>query len=194
MIIKSPIPSFTNKDVKVIAKKTVCSGFFNMIHDKIRHKLFAGGWSKTFFREVLEHNTIAGMLLFDPIQDCVVLIEQFRIDTLHDQTSSWLLEIVAGIIQTDEEATQMAKKEALEAANLTIQEIIPICQYWVSPGGTSEKMYLFCAKIDAQLAGGVFDLDEEHQDIKSVILPTVQAIALIDQSRMCNAASIISLQ
>ena len=189
-----PTPSFTANDVDIMAKKTLYSGFFTMVHYKIRHKLFNGGWSQPFEREIFEHNAAVGVLLFDPIQDCVVLIEQFRIGALNDPTSPWLLEIVAGLIQTDDKAEQIARKEVQEETNLTIQAIIPICQYWASPGGTSEKMHLFCARIDAQLAGGVFGADDEHEDIKSIILPTAQAVALINQHRICNAASIISLQ
>src|SRR5690554_7851398 len=46
----------------------------------------------------------------------LVLVEQFRIGALDKSPVPWLLEIVAGLIDTDEEPAEVARREAREEA------------------------------------------------------------------------------
>ena len=73
-----------------------------------------------FERELLQRGHAAGVLLFDPVLDQVVLIEQFRVGALPqsagDITSPWLLELVAGVIDADERAEAGARpRKSLDA-------------------------------------------------------------------------------
>ena len=43
---------------------------------------------------------------------------------------------------------QVAKSELREEAGLSVDELIPICEYLVSAGGTDEKMQLYCGLVD----------------------------------------------
>src|SRR3989338_685097 len=87
-------------DVALVSRTAGYRGFFSIDTIRLRHKLFAGGWSREFERELFMRGHAAGVLLYDPDLDKVVLVEQFRIgaieDAQRDGRSPWLLEIVAG--------------------------------------------------------------------------------------------------
>ena len=84
-------------DVEIAARDVAFKGFFRIEKIRLRHRMFAGGWSGYFERELFERGEAVCVLLFDPQRDCVVLTEQFRIGALADEHSPWLLELVAGL-------------------------------------------------------------------------------------------------
>jgi len=179
-----------------ILDKTVCyDGFFRMERYRLRHRLFNGAWSRVLTRELFERGHAAAVLPYDPVRDAVVLVEQFRIGALEAPGDPWLLEIVAGIIDHDDETPQdVVRREAVEEANCQIQELVHICDYFVSPGGTSERISLFCGKVDAAGTGGLHGLAAEEEDIRVLVVPFPEAIALLHAGKINSAAPIIALQ
>ncbi len=101
-----------NNDVEVL-EKTVCfEGFFRLERYRLRHRLFNGDWSQTVQRELFERGHAAAVLPYDPVTNEVVLIEQFRVGAMNAPGGPWLLEIVAGIIEDNEAAEDVVKREA----------------------------------------------------------------------------------
>lgn len=90
-------------------------------------------------REIFERGHAAVLLPYDPVRDEVVLIEQLRIAAVDTSNSPWLLEMVAGMIETGESVEDVPPRSAgrgrrggraLQAgAELSGQ-----------PGGTSERL------------------------------------------------------
>lgn len=144
----------TNTDVEILEKTMGYEGFFRIERYRLRHRLFNGDWSRPLVREVFERGHAAAVLPYDPILDAVVLIEQFRVGALTAPDGPWLLEIVAGMIETDETAEEVVKRESVEEADCAITDLIPLHDYLVSPGGTTERIALFCGRVDATHAGG----------------------------------------
>jgi ADP-ribose pyrophosphatase len=178
-----------------ILDKTLCyDGFFRMERYRLRHQLFRGGWSRPLVRELFERGHAAAVLPYDPILDRIILVEQFRIGALEAPGGPWLLEIVAGIIEPRETPQAVVRREALEEANCTIQELFHICDYCVSPGGTSERITLFCGKVDASHAGGIYGAPEEDEDIRVLVLSYQEALAFLQAGKINSAAPIIALQ
>lgn len=184
-------------DLRVeILDKTVCyNGFFRIERYHLRHRLFSGAWSRELTRELFERGHAVAVLPYDPVLDAVVLVEQFRIGALEAPGDPWLLEIVAGVIDhPDETPEDVARREAVEEANCHLQDVVHICDYFVSPGGTSERISLFCGKVDATEAGGVYGLAEEAEDIRVVVVPFAEAMAQLRAGNIKSAAPIIALQ
>jgi len=178
-----------------ILDKTVCyDGFFRMERYRLRHRLFSGAWSRVLTRELFERGHAAAVLPYDPALDAVVLVEQFRIGALEAPGSPWLLEIVAGIIEPDETSEDVVRREAVEEANCQIQALIHIYDYFVSPGGTSERISLFCGQVDAAGAGGLHGLAAEEEDIRVIVVPLAEALAQMHAGKINSAAPIIALQ
>ncbi len=74
-------------DVKILDKKNLHEGFARLEKYKLKHRLFAGGWSQPFERELLIRYNAVAVLPYDPNLDKVVLVEQFRVGTLEDEHS-----------------------------------------------------------------------------------------------------------
>ena len=124
----------------------------------------------------------------------VVLVEQFRIGALEAPGDPWLLEIVAGVIDKPDETPEDVVRVKPSKRPTAIQDIVHICDYFVSPGGTSERISLFCGKVDAVGVGGVCGLEEEAEDIRVTVVPFPEAIAQLQAGNIKSAAPIIALQ
>lgn len=187
---------FSQSDQEIINKERLYNGFFKIDRFDIQHELFAGGKSPVFTRELFERGEAAAVLLYDQVNDIVVLTEQYRIGAAFDnaQTTPWLLEVVAGIIEEGERPEDVARRESQEEAGCSITKLTHISSYWSSPGGTSEKIHLYCALIDSSGLGGLHGLAEENEDILVRLIPFSDAYLAIESGEINNAATIIALQ
>lgn len=185
---------FTMNDVEILEQETVYRGYFSVEKYQLKHRLFKGGWSQSITREVFERGHAAAVLLFDPVLNKVVLIQQFRAGVFASGHAPWLVEVVAGIIGVDETPAEVAIRETQEEAGLTAQTLIPICQYWASPGACTETIHLYCARVDASQAGGVYGLVEEHEDIQVHVIELNAAYQLLKVGKIKDAPTIIALQ
>ena len=181
-------------DTEVISRENCHSGFLQLDRRQLRHKLFAGGWSKVMDRELVVKGQAVGVLLFDPSREEVVLVRQFRVGMIDEKHSPWLLELVAGMVEEKEDLLEVARREAEEESNCSPENLIEICSYYNSPGTSNEKLSLFCGQVDAGNAGGVFGLSEEHEDIQVVVLPVNALFAAVDSGLINNAMTIIASQ
>jgi ADP-ribose pyrophosphatase len=190
-----PDPVRSGNDFTIISKEVAYQGHFQIEKYKLQFRLYSGEWSEVFERELFERGCSVAALLYDPILDQVVLIEQFRVGALQDKTSPWLIELVAGVIDNpDETAEQVVIRESAEEAGLEPATLLPICQYWASPGGSSELVSLFCAKVDASHAGGIFGLAHEHENIRAFVASSQDAFNGCRSGRINNGSTIIALQ
>ncbi|GMQ53273.1 NUDIX domain-containing protein [Halopseudomonas aestusnigri] len=186
--------SFTRADVEIISREDGFRGFYRLDVLQLRHRLFDGGWGPVLRRELFVRHDAVCVLPYDPWLDQLVLIEQVRVGALEKSDSPWMLELVAGLIDTDEVPEQVAHREAQEEAGLTLLSLHPITRYFPSPGGSDERVYLYCALVDSRGAGGIHGLAEEGEDIRVSLWPRAEAIAAVEDGRIDNAASIIALQ
>ncbi len=185
---------FDRSDVKILEKKIVYQGHFQLEQWKVKFRLFNGNWSTTQTREIFERGEAVGILLFDVNSNQLVLIEQFRVGIVGKTSNPWLIEIAAGVIDKNESLEHVARRETQEETGLEISNLYPICQYWVSPGGSSERIYLFCGQVDAQLAKGIHGVMDEGEDIRVCVLNLKVAYNLLNQGKFNNSSTIIALQ
>lgn len=183
-----------NYELEILDKEVCYQGFFRLERYRLRHALFGGGWSRELTRELFERGRAVAILLYDPERDCVVLTEQFRIGALSAPGGPWLLEIVAGIVDEQEAGEDVARREAMEEAGCTVLDLIPICEYLVSPGGTSEQIKVYCGRVDASEAGGIRGLAHEGEDIRVHVVPLAEALDMLNAGRIDSASPIIALQ
>jgi ADP-ribose pyrophosphatase len=181
--------------IEIIDRETAYQGFFRIDRYRLRHRLYSGGWSGELAREVFERGNAVGVLLYDPADDALVLIEQFRLAAHLAGFAAWQLEIVAGIIdRPGESAREVVRREAQEEAGLTIDgEVLPIHRYLTSPGGSTETVALYCGRVDSSDAGGIHGLADEHEDIKVVVKRYDETMALLRGGKIDNGFTIVAL-
>ena len=185
----------TAKDDVLVEQRERCfQGFYRLDRLQLKHRLFAGNMGPTISRELFVRPDAVCVLPYDPHTDSVVLVEQFRIGALDKSPKPWLLEIVAGLIDTDEEPAEVARREAREEADLELHELLPVMTYYPSPGGSDERVYLYVGRCSTVGVGGVFGVEEEGEDIRVHVWPLADALQAVQNGSIDNAASIIALQ
>ncbi|CAI1580644.1 ADP-ribose pyrophosphatase [Serratia quinivorans] len=189
----SPV-TLDENDVEIIARETLYRGFFSLNLYRFRHRLFNGGMSPEIKREIFERGHAAVLLPYDPVRDEVVLIEQLRIAAIDSSNSPWLLEMVAGMIETGESVEDVCRREAQEEAGVEIGRCKPVLSYLASPGGTSERLSIMVGEVDATTAVGIHGLIDEHEDIRVHVVSREQAYRWVEEGAIDNAASVIALQ
>lgn len=184
------------KDVEIKKDTLIHDGFCRIRRYEMRHRCFSGKWTQSYTRELMIKPRVAAALPYDPRKDQVVLIEQFRVGALGQNETPWLIEIVAGIMDKThaESYEELIKREMYEESGLEIEALLPVCDYLVTPGCSTEKVKLFCAIVDSAKAPKFCGLIEENEDIKIHVISTKEAFAAVRSGQINNAAAIIALQ
>ena len=185
---------FQASDVRIEKRETVFRGFFRMDKLWLTHPRFDGREMPIFTRELFIRGDATCVLPYDPVRDEVVLLEQFRLGALGRDQSPWLLELVAGMNEEGETPEEVARREGQEEAGLVFHELSKICDYLVSPGGSTEMIHLFCGLVSTEEAGGLYGIEHEHEDIRAHVLGAGEAIGMMEAGQVNNAAGIIALQ
>ena len=191
---ESTKPSFTRSDLSLLQHEVCYQGFYRLSRLTLEHPKFEGDSSGAFVRELFERGDSAAVLLFDPERDKLLLVEQFRVGALGDETSPWLIECVAGIVEEGESPDEVVVREAREEAGCEVKQLEKIFSYWVSPGGSDERMHLYCGCIDSAGLGGIHGLDDEHEDIRVLVLSGDEAISLMGSQRIDNSLTLLAMQ
>lgn len=179
------------QDVEIKEDNSIGGEYFQLRSLSLRHRQFSGEWSPWLVRELVCRQDAAAILLFDPKLKKLVMVEQFRIGLVkrqHEQ-SPWLLEIVAGLLETGEDPVSTIKREAQEEAGCEVKQLHKIMEFYNTPGGFSEKTSLFYGTVDAQNAGGVHGLAHEHEDIKVHLVAVEEILTALDNGQFVTSAS-----
>lgn len=185
----------TNDDVDILSVQRRYEGFLKIDEYRLRHRLFAGGWSPVIAREMMERGHAVCAALYDPTCDMVVLIEQFRIGAYAGGSPAWLVECVAGMITKGEDPVDVVRREITEETGLSALDILPAGRAFASPGGTSEIVEMFIARVDSSKAGGIHGLAHEGEDIRVLVEPFDDAVAaFFDGRRIGNSFTLMTLQ
>lgn len=194
--------------MKILDHSTVYSfgDMFRVMRSRLRHWRFDGTATEPLTRIYFDRGDSVGVLLYDPQQDAVILIRQFRYPVYAgldpEQRAdggikkAWLLEIVAGMVDEGLTVTEVANRELLEEAGFVVKDSLrPIAAVYPSPGGSSERIILYLAEVDyrSQIASGG-GVAAEGEDIEVVVLPFREAMKMVASGEICDAKTIIALQ
>ena len=145
-------------------------------------------------RLVFERGDAAAAILFNHDSQKVLLIEQFRYPT-YEKGPGWIKEVVAGVIKSDEEPEEAIRREIEEEVGYRIQQLTPIATFYVSPGGTSERIFLYYAEVgdsDCVSAGG--GLADENEDILLVEYSKSELLQALTTGQIQDAKTLIAVQ
>ncbi len=181
-------------EYEILEQKRAYKGFLTVNSYRLRHRLFAGGWSEEIVRERVEPLRASAVLLYDPQREEVVLIEQFRIGALESRPHAWMLEIIGGHIGKGETPEGVAIRESQEEAGCEVLELLPVCEFLVTPGTSGEQVSLFCGRVDASHVGGVHGLASEGEDIRVEVMGVDEAMGEVYSGRINSTTGIIALQ
>ena len=179
---------------------------FRIVEARLRYRRFDGRMSESIQRVNFERGDAVGVLLYDAARDAVVLVCQFRYPVYaglpaevrrgEGAQRAWLLEIVAGIVEGDQSAPEVGRKELLEEAGYKVEgELHFIATIYPSPGGSSERIHVYwgevCATEQTHAGGG---LEQEGEDTQVVVLPFHAAMDMIASGKIMDGKTIVALQ
>ena len=179
---------------------------FRIIRATLQYRRFDGRMSDPVTRINFERGDSVGVLLYNPHNDAVILVRQFRYPVYagldpderegNGAKRAWLLEIVAGVVDEGRTIKEVANKELLEEAGYEVEDDLQyITTFYPSPGGTSERVHLFLGEVDHRQriseGGGVV---AEGEDTQVVVLPFREAMDMVASGEIRDAKAIIALQ
>jgi ADP-ribose pyrophosphatase len=120
-------------------------------------------------REVFERGDSAAALLHDVARDVIVLTEQFRYPT-YKKGPGYLLEVAAGSVEDGEDPADCIKRELMEETGYRAAQLTRIGAFYVSPGASSERMFLYYAPVKPEdlVDPSASGLAAEKEDVKRV--------------------------
>ena len=104
------------------------------------------------------------------------------------------LETVSGFCDREHESPEeVARREVVEETGCELKALTHIGEFVVSPGMSVERINLYCGRVDAAGADGVFGLEHEGEEMRVVTLSRTQAVAELFQ-RLNSTSIIMALQ
>ena len=159
------------------SKKVFEGRVFNVTVDTVREG------HQTYQREVVHHGGSAVILpVFD--DGTIALVKQYRHPAV-----KYLLELPAGTLNDREAPEVGAARELEEELGLVAGRMEKLCEFFVSPGFLSEKMWLYLA-TDLQETEQRLEDDEA---IEIVRMPIDRALQMITDNEIEDAKTIIGL-
>lgn len=179
-------------DVQIDSVETVYKGFFQVDLYTLQVPRFDGSQALVK-RELLERGCSVCVLPYDPSLNRVLLIRQFLIGSFAAGRAARPLQIIAGMVDEGENDEGAARREAIEEADCTLKRIVLAHAFLPSPGGTSERVVVFCGEADLSCAGGIHGAKEEDEDIRVEVVDADTAIALLDSGSIESGPAVVAL-
>ena len=185
---------FGARDVRVLESEVAYQGHFTLRKLTLQHRRFGGGWSEPVVRELFERGDAVGVLPYNPVDDSLVMIEQFRPGAIRGSDSPWMLELIAGVVEPGEQDEDVVHREAMEEAGCQVAELVPIATLLPSAGACSEQVRLFCGRVTTAAIGGIRGLQNEGEDILVHSVAREDALRMLREDRIPNGHTLIALQ
>ena len=169
--------------VSTKAKQIVYRGFFSVEEHQLSFKKFDKTQSDVVTRSALKSSDAVIVLPYDPINDRVLLIEQFRTGPyVKGDEHPWVLEPIAGLVDEGETPELAGLREAQEEAHLKIEHLELVARSYPSPGISTEffHQYVGIASLP-ESTNLVAGLENEAEDIQSHIFSYEEFSKMINE-------------
>ena len=174
--------------IEIIKEETVFNDSLKIEKAQIRKG------NESYTRSRVQRPDGAAVLVYNTEKDTVILTKQFRY-AVADKSPTYLLEILAGKVDGDEDPFETAVRETKEEIGYTLrrQQIKKIAACFVSPGYTSELQHIFYAEVknaDKTQEGG--GLATENEDIEVVEIKSEDFIKLTREMQLNDSKTLLA--
>ena len=158
------------------SKRKVYEGFFSVEEHDLSYQKFNKEQSAVVTRSALISSDAVIVLPYDPVNDRILLIEQFRTGPyVKGDDEPWVLEPIAGLIDEGETPESAGIREAQEEAHLKIQKLELVARSYPSPGISTEFFHQYIGIVELPESSNLIaGLSSENEDIRSHIFEYAQ--------------------
>jgi len=181
------------RNVEILEEGLVFDRFFKIKEARLRFEKFSGEMSEPLRRLSFERGDSVAALILRREAQSVILVNQFKYPT-HAKGPGWIVEVTAGTIDPGETPEAAVLREVREETGFAVTELVGIATFYVSPGGSSERIFLYFAEVDDSvprvLGGGN---PAEGEDIEVVELTLAQLWQALRDGRFVDAKTLVAI-
>ncbi|MBK9737356.1 MAG: NUDIX domain-containing protein [Saprospiraceae bacterium] len=180
--------------IKIISKKILYKGWSTLSKYIISYTR-TDGRVEEHIREIYNSGDGAAILLYNPEEQKILLIRQFRLPVLlNGHPSGFILECCAGMLDTLHPKEAIIKEVAEETGYL-IKDATKVYEAFATPGAHMEKIHFYTAAYNKnqKIHEGGGDLSEQ-EDIEIVEYEYKEILKLLQSGHIIDAKTIILLQ
>jgi ADP-ribose pyrophosphatase len=175
----------------VIHKTTrLFDDFFKIDEVMVSHEQRDGTMSPDERRLIFERGDSVAVILLNLDTESVVVVNQFKVPSLFARrrddpktVDGWITEATAGMIDKGETPGQAIIRETEEETGYRIADPTLISRFFSSPGGTSERIFLYFAEVResdrVSDGGGV-----PGEDVSVLNIPVSDLFAQLDKGQI----------
>ncbi|WP_143961852.1 NUDIX domain-containing protein [Litoribacter populi] len=182
-----------DNQAKIIKEEIVFDDHFKIKKATLQITKPNGEWSNEMDRLNFERADSVAAVIYLEDKDEYLFTKQFRYPTFH-KVDGWILELVAGTMEDSESPEETLKREILEEAGFETDDPIFLNSFFVSPGGTSERIHLYLCKTrsDRQIEKGG-GAEEENEHIELIFLSKEEVKRRLANHGFKDAKTLIGL-
>ena len=167
------------------AKRLVYRGFFSVEEHDLTYQKFNKEQSNVVTRCTLVSSDAVIILPYDPVNDRILLIEQFRAGPyVKGDQNPWVLEPIAGLVDKGETPESAGVREAQEEAHLEIKGLELVARSYPSPGISTEFFHQYIGIVELLDSSNLIaGLSSENEDIRSHIFEYEQFFEIIESGK-----------
>lgn len=185
--------------VKIIhPPELILDDFFQVEAVQLQFERFDGQMSPVVRRLNFRRGDSVAALLYNDDRRQLILVNQFKYPTYHNSLNpaqrGWITEVIAGVREGDEAPEAAIRREILEEAGYRVTQLTPVSTFYLSPGGTSERLFLFFGAVrdhDKIAPGG--GVQSEAENIRLLHYTPEEALNLLARGEIADAKTIIAL-
>lgn len=184
-----------NKRINFLGRKEIFKeAIFTIEKGEFQHEIGPNEWSEVITRLNLIRRDAVAVVVHNLDTDELIFTEQFRFPA-YDNSGGWLWELPAGMIDEGETPEDAAKRETLEEIGYVLHDIEHLQTFYLSPGTSSERIFLYYAQVrDGDVKGKGGGLVEEGEFIKIHRISKSEALKSLNSGGITDAKTIIGLQ
>ena len=181
------------KKVTIEKKARIFDDFFKIDEVHLQHERLDGSMSPTLRVLNFERGDGVAAIVFNVDTDKLILVRQFRYPA-YSRGEGWIIESVAGMLENGQSPEDTIKREILEEIGYEVESLSFISTFFVSPGGTSERIHMYYAVVNNSgrvNAGG--GLNAENEDIEILELYLDEAIHMAHTGGILDGKTLYGL-
>jgi ADP-ribose pyrophosphatase len=179
--------------VEIHSRRRVFDGFFKIEEADLAYERFNGAMTPPLKRLVFERGDSVAAMVYHREENRLLFLRQFRYPT-YEKGPGWLTEVVAGMQEHGEPAEDALRREIVEELGYEVSHVERIATFYVSPGGSSERIVLFYVEVNAAgKVGPGGGLVEENEDIVTVSFSPEEIAREVAMGQIQDAKTLIGI-